>query len=488
MPIVGFTTPAPFNYSPLVLGNQFPLILSTGAIARYPLARQRMYSTKQIDFADFSRQTASLLSNPLMTWDVTLSELTDQETAALSQFFDLQKGSAGTFTFIDPWDNLLKYSEMFENSAWTLGAGMLVGSNYVLNSQRFDQASWTPQTGVTVTPNTVAAPDGTTTADTIAYNGTGSSGGLRMVATAQGAGNTPTSGMPVTFSIWLKVASGTQNLSIGNNFSSSNITVTTAWQRFQISGSGNGSGFLQALISSVSADNSSFSVFAWGAQLEFGNAASDYTPTTTATAILQIADPFFLPAPTTVPGYQWNLNSAYPRRGRQIVVISNTNPFISQSIGMAPAGMPQTLSIYFKQQGTCVPSGMLFLAFDTNEYENVLNNVIVSSSWARLVATGRFSQSNPGASTLVQVGAGGTQSFGLGAFYMFGAQLETEGVVSAYKQTQAVSGVHSKCYINTDEYAHIASEFDVNAFENSLRQRRSTLSQLSDVLTVSESA
>src|SRR5579872_6300649 len=112
--------------------NQFPIVLSTGAIARYPMARQRRYSTKQVDFADFSRQAAPLLSTPLMNWDITLSQLTDAEFADINQFFDQQQGSNGTFTFVDPWDNLLQYSETFENSAWQLGAGTFVGQNYLL--------------------------------------------------------------------------------------------------------------------------------------------------------------------------------------------------------------------------------------------------------------------------------------------------------------------------------------------------------------------
>ena len=58
--------------------------------------------------------------------------------------------------------------------------------------------SWTVTTGVTVTTNSVAAPDGSITADTVTYDGTtGTAGNYRIYTT----GATSVSGQIYTFSI-----------------------------------------------------------------------------------------------------------------------------------------------------------------------------------------------------------------------------------------------------------------------------------------------
>lgn len=485
-----------YTNSPIALANQFPVILSTGALARYPMARSRKYATKQIDFADFSRQTAPLLSTALMNWDVTLAQLTDSEIADCSAFFDAQQGSYGTFTFIDPWDNLLKYSEEFENSVWLSGGagGMYVGENYLLNSQNFSQSSWgvsnTGSSNATITPNSQTAPDGTVTASEIAFPSVpNTSGDFSQVLQVTTPPVVPS--QEFTFSIWIKGAAACSIILLlqDSPYTQAHgltVSVTTSWQRLSVTGT-----FSSGANSSISAglqagaNFSATNVYVWGAQLEYGATASDYTVTTTATAPLEIADPFFQQAPTTVPGYQWNLNSLYPRRGRQLVITENSNPIIYQKIGIYPGatGKSLTASLYVKaQSGSAIT--LPWPVVDQSYYEGSTTILNPTSSWVRVQMPVIFSQSNPSSSMIFAIGGDGTSA--LGTFYVFGAQLEVEGVASDYKQTQAVSGVHPTCYINTDEYAQIASEFDVNVFENSMRQRRSTLSQLSDVLTINE--
>lgn len=484
MPIIGTQ-----GYCPLVRSTQFPVVLSTGAIARYPMARQRRYATKQIDFADFSRQTAPLLNSPLMNWDITLSQLTDAEFAAIAQFFDLQKGSYGTFTFVDPWDNLLQYSEQFGNAAWNIGSNMLIGQNYLANSQDFENWSLsnTGSSNPSVTPDAQTAPDGTTTADTIAFpsvpNTTGDNSYIYNKSTPP-----TTASMTFTFSVWLRVASGTASINIeANDFVSQSSTttcnLTTSWQRFYTTVTFNSSPSGNVFGVIVNPQNSAaVSVGAWGAQLEYGAAPSDYTATTALSAPLQIADPFFVPAIPSFPGYQWNLNSAYPKRAIQVVITNTSNPYIKQSVAVAPAGMNFTASIYTKAQDEAPPI-LPFGLYDSAFVDGITALIQPAGSWSRTTISHRFSNSNSQGSMVFQVG-GGTPATGV--FYLFGAQMEAEGVASAYKMTEGICGVHPTCYINTDEYAHIASEFDVNVFENSMRQRRSTLSQLSDVLSISE--
>src|SRR6185437_10639368 len=296
--------------------------------------------------------------------------------------------------------------------------------------------------------------------------------------------------MPFTFSVWLKVASGTGSVNIQISdvgISASNSTVcalTTSWQRFSVSvtfGSVAGS-FVQGTI--LNPQNSpGITVCAWGAQVEYGRAPSDYTATTTTPLPLAIADPFFVPAPSIFPGYQWNLNSAYPKRGLQMVITDTTNPLINQTVPLAPSGVTFTGSIYAKAQDGAAPN-LPFQVADSGFNERDTISLAPAGDWARSSVSFQFSNSNPKTSMIFQLGGNGTSARGV--LHVFGAQLDA-GIITAYKKTSAVCGVHSKCYIMSDEYSHIASEFDVNAFENSMRQRQSTLSSLSDVLTICES-
>ena len=152
--------------------------------------------------------------------------------------------------------------------------------NLLLRSQEFDNVEWAKNTGVTVTANSAAAPDGTVTADKIVYDGSGSSGSYRLY------NNTiPTSvnGVKYTSSIWLRSDTPITVRLNGNNVAGDTLcNVTSTWQRFYSTGTGDGGNGLQLLIYSAPSDNTAFTIYAWGAQLSAGSIAGDYTPTTSA--------------------------------------------------------------------------------------------------------------------------------------------------------------------------------------------------------------
>src|SRR5579859_4514131 len=100
------------------MGLQSPLLLSSGSIARYPLSTKEMFATRMNKFADFSRQTFAQLANPLSSWVLNLSMLTDAEASDWKDLFEATQGAYAPFSFIDPWDNLLQYSETQENVIW----------------------------------------------------------------------------------------------------------------------------------------------------------------------------------------------------------------------------------------------------------------------------------------------------------------------------------------------------------------------------------
>lgn len=454
--------------------QQAPIVLSTGAVARYPQRSRTNYATRAIKFADFSRQTFSQLANPLSSFDINLSMLQDSERSDWFDFFQSQVGGAQPFVFAEAGENLLYYSEQFENAVWIpSSANIFVGNNYLLNSQQFTAASWTvSNTGAsnpTVTDNAATAPDGTSTAASVAFpsvpNTPGDGSFLFQNATVPA-----TQSQSFTFSVWLRVASGTGSIQIVaedspvSQSSTTTCSLTTTWQRFSVTVNFNSSSNSQvrALIQNPS-NSSAVTVQAWGAQVEYGPVVSDYTATTTAITPLQIADPFFQQAPSTTPGYQWNLNSQMTRRGRQIACISTANiaqtlnPLYLSGAGRSrKQGMTLTASLWMKSNGVSTPSVELDFG-DSLGYEFGAIVPAITASWARYSGTKTFSASNPGAITKYWL----TDRTAASTFYVFGAQLEIAGTASGYKDKSSYSGYHPKCFLS-DSFGNEATEFNQN--------------------------
>jgi hypothetical protein len=149
-----------------------------------------------------------------------------------------------------PYENMLKYSEDFSVATWDKNGGTC-----------------------TVTANSVLAPDGNQTADTVAASG--AAGLIRqniagLVANGQ-----------YTFYIWLKVPSGTMTVSMGildNGWTTwlvgpTAVTLTTSWQRFKITATmtGGATALWVAIGHYTDGWTSGLSFYAWGACLQQGN-------------------------------------------------------------------------------------------------------------------------------------------------------------------------------------------------------------------------
>ena len=125
-----------------------------------------------------------------------------------------------------------------------------------------DFSQWSAINGAVVTDNFTTSPDGTQNAAKIVYDGT-SLGRIEISTSATGTN---------TQSIYLKTASGTQNVSIGALSSDlTEVTVTDEWQRFTHTGLGNTPRVLC---------NDASTIYVWGGQLESGSYATSYIPTT----------------------------------------------------------------------------------------------------------------------------------------------------------------------------------------------------------------
>jgi hypothetical protein len=93
--------------------------LTTGAITQFPVTRtvnmrtaaNQLPSGFTIRMADTGAQKVQ--------WRLVYSDLTDGERASLEGLFEASAGQLNTFTFLDPTDNLLMWSEDWTQSVWT---------------------------------------------------------------------------------------------------------------------------------------------------------------------------------------------------------------------------------------------------------------------------------------------------------------------------------------------------------------------------------
>lgn len=127
--------------------NYFPQ-LSTGSTGQYPIGKRRASRTVINQAADGARYKLEDANAAAVEWTLVFQTLTDAERNALTALHTSTEGRLGSFTFLDPTDNLLLWSEDLTQTAW------------VGNSQ------------LAVTTG-VADPNGGTRANRISNNGAG---------------------------------------------------------------------------------------------------------------------------------------------------------------------------------------------------------------------------------------------------------------------------------------------------------------------------
>ena len=92
--------------------------LASGATGQYPIQKRRLARTVINQLPDGHTVKFADAGAEQIEWQLTFQDLTDAEIAELQQFFATCEGQLNGFTFLDPLDNLLAWSESLSQTAW----------------------------------------------------------------------------------------------------------------------------------------------------------------------------------------------------------------------------------------------------------------------------------------------------------------------------------------------------------------------------------
>jgi hypothetical protein len=228
--------------------NWFPQV-GAGAVAQFPLQRKRVW--RAITNVLESGELVSLpdVNGGQIEWNLSYQELTDAEVANLTSLFAESGGEAGSFGFVDPFANLLGWSEDLSQPDWQLGELTATGG--------------------------FSDPVGTARAWTLQN----ANGAEQMLSQSLGVPGAYT----ICFSAYVR-SDTAGSIGMLRDATRLNVTVGPQWKRVQISGQGV-SGATASTFSLAVGAGSSIRVF--GLQVEAQPWPSPYRPTGAAAGILE---------------------------------------------------------------------------------------------------------------------------------------------------------------------------------------------------------
>jgi len=288
-------------------------------------------------------------------------------------------------------------------------------TNLLEYSERFDQSAWLKQTSVTLTPNSIAAPDGTTTATLYSISA------ATQRAVDQDISSL-TDGTACVFSIYIKTIVDTVfkiRDSGGSVLFDAQILAADGWQRIQVPFTKNSSklGFFD------NSGNTGNRFYIWGAQLETGE-LTEYTPSVEsfvsrassatyvddATGLIKTT-PVNLYFPSTPTTAAWSSPSSFTETDNYGIAPDGTNSSLrvtTTGSGYLQDGTPDdleagttyTLSVYIKLEivrSTYFRIGVQGSAVNSASFKDVISELVVGQ-WVRVFHT--FTADNNAVGTL----------------------------------------------------------------------------------------
>jgi len=323
-------------------------------------------------------------------------------------------------------------------------------TNLLLRSEEFDNASWT-KTALTVTANSAAAPDGTTTADTLAATGAGGNVAQAVTITAgRGIALSVYAKAGVSSWVYLRQSDGTNTVEAWFNLAAGTVGANTAgagtllFSQKTIEAAGNGwfrcalettsasVTTITATIGPAAADStapaSGNTVIAWGAQAEAESTltnATTYIPTAGST-VTRSADNLILPVTAAQAPldrgtmvFEWTQRPVPPLSGGQALVIGGLGNTFDNTIYLARSGTASIQCAYISggvgatgpgrvcafaagatyKVGVAWQTGRLAMCIDGGAISAVTANINAFASVAR-IAVGCAPWSSSSATTL----------------------------------------------------------------------------------------
>jgi hypothetical protein len=101
----------------------FPQLV-TGAVGQFPGTGRVVQRTVVNESADGRTVKLADAAAEELEWLLEFAGLTDAEWQAFETLFEAVEGQLSEFTFLDPFDNLLTWSEDLTQAVWTLGGSL----------------------------------------------------------------------------------------------------------------------------------------------------------------------------------------------------------------------------------------------------------------------------------------------------------------------------------------------------------------------------
>ena len=102
--------------------------LATGSVSQYPIGRAMELRTISNQMPGGDSIRAADPGAAVVRWQLEYGDLTDAEWTSIYQLFSAVEGQLGTFTFLDPTDNLLLWSEDWTQKVWSADPLIAVGN------------------------------------------------------------------------------------------------------------------------------------------------------------------------------------------------------------------------------------------------------------------------------------------------------------------------------------------------------------------------